>query len=81
MVYKASGALTSKGHVSFGVGLGYQFDKNDRVNDTERNKISEFENMVKVLQEKESKHISKEAETQELINRLLQRIENLENKK
>ena len=37
--------------------------------------------MVKELQEKEDKHISKEAETKELINRLLQRIENLENKK
>ncbi len=37
--------------------------------------------MVKELQEKEAKHISKEVETQELINRLLQRIENLENKK
>ena len=36
--------------------------------------------MVKELQEKEAKHISKEAETQELINRLLPRIENLENK-
>lgn len=47
IVYKASGALNTKGHVSFGMGIGYQFDKNDRVNNTERDRITQLEEQIK----------------------------------
>ncbi len=29
MIYKASGSLNTKGHVSFGAGIGYRFDNID----------------------------------------------------
>ena len=74
LVYRASGALNTKGNVSFGVGIGYQFDKNTRDNDTERNDIKELQNKVEILS-------SENIEYKNSINQLLKRLETLEKNK
>ena len=67
LVYKASGALNTKGHVSFGIGIGYQFDRNTRDNDTHRNDIID-------LKEKYEKLALENEQNKELIKQLLEMI-------
>lgn len=74
LVYRASGTLNTKGNVSFGVGIGYQFDKNTRDNDTERNDINELQNKVEILSREN-------IEYKNSINQLLKRLETLEKNK
>lgn len=74
LVYRASGSLNTKGNVSFGVGIGYQFDKNTRDNDTERNDINELQNKVEILSRENSEYKNS-------INQLLKRLEALEKNK
>ncbi|WP_314011105.1 hypothetical protein [Pseudostreptobacillus hongkongensis] len=57
MIYRASGLLNTKGNVAFGLGIGYQFDENNRVNDTERNKMAELELKLKEQESKYNKYI------------------------
>ena len=74
LVYRASGTLNTKGNVSSGVGIGYQFDKNTRDNDTERNDIKELQNKVEILSREN-------IEYKNSINQLLKRLETLEKNK
>ena len=74
LVYRASGTLNTKGNVSFGVGIGYQFDKNTRDNDTERNDINELKNKLENLSREN-------IEYKNSINQLLKRLETLEKNK
>ena len=57
MIYITSGSLNTKGNVAFGLGIGYQFDENNRVNDTERNKMAELELKLKEQESKYNKYI------------------------
>ena len=57
LIYRASGLLNAKGNVVFGLGIGYQFDENNRVNDTERNKIVELELKLKEQEAKYNKYV------------------------
>ena len=57
LIYITSGSLNTKGNVAFGLGIGYQFDENNRVNDTERNKMAELELKLKEQESKYNKYI------------------------
>ena len=88
LVYKASGALNTKGHVTFGVGLGYQFDLNTRDNDTHRNDIIDLkEKLEDVIREnseykQEIQEYRKEQEQNKaIIEQLMKRLEALEKTK
>ena len=88
LVYKASGALNTKGHVTFGVGLGYQFDRNTRDNDTHRNDIIDLkEKLEDVIREnseykQEIQEYRKEQEQNKaIIEQLMKRLEALEKNK
>ena len=88
LVYKASGALNTKGHVTFGVGLGYQFDRNTRDNDTHRNDIIDLkEKLEDVIREnseykQEIQEYRKEQEQNKaIIEQLMKRLEALEKTK
>ena len=88
LVYKASGALNTKGHVSFGIGIGYQFDKNTRDNDTHRNDIIDLkEKLEDVIREnteykQEIQEYRKEQEQNKaMIEQLMKRLETLEKTK
>lgn len=81
LVYRASGTLNTKGNVSFGVGIGYQFDKNTRDNDTERNDIKELQNKVEILSRENSEYKKEQEQNKDIINQLLKRIELLEKNK
>ncbi|CAM3415111.1 YadA-like family protein [Pseudostreptobacillus hongkongensis] len=88
LVYKASGALNTKGHVSFGIGIGYQFDKNTRDNDTHRNDIIDLkEKLEDVIREnaeykQEIQEYRKEQEQNKaIIEQLMKRLEALEKTK
>ena len=81
LVYRASGTLNTKGNVSFGVGIGYQFDKNTRNNDTERNDIKELQNKVEILSRENIEYKKEQEQNKDIINQLLKRIELLEKNK
>ena len=81
LVYRASGTLNTKGNVSFGVGIGYQFDKNTRDNDTERNDIKELQNKVEILSSENIEYKKEQEQNKDIINQLLKRIELLEKNK
>lgn len=81
LVYRASGTLNTKGDVSFGVGIGYQFDKNTRDNDTERNSINELKNKLENLSRENSEYKKEQEQNKDIINQLLKRIELLEKNK
>ena len=81
LVYRASGTLNTKGNVSFGVGIGYQFDKNTRDNDTERNDIKELQNKVEILSRENIEYKKEQEQNKDIINQLLKRIELLEKNK
>ena len=81
LVYRASGTLNTKGNVSFGVGIGYQFDKNTRDNDTERNDINELQNKVEILSRENIEYKKEQEQNKDIINQLLKRIELLEKNK
>ena len=88
LVYKASGALNTKGHVSFGIGIGYQFDRNTRDNDTHRNDIIDLkEKLEDVIREnteykQEIQEYRKEqVQNKAIIDQLMKRLEALEKNK
>ena len=88
LVYKASGALNTKGHVSFGIGIGYQFDRNTRDNDTHRNDIIDLkEKLEDVIREnteykQEIQEYRKEQlQNKAIIDQLMKRLEALEKNK
>ena len=88
LVYKASGALNTKGHVTFGVGLGYQFDRNTRDNDTHRNDIIDLKEKLEDIMRENSEYkqeiqeYRKEQEQNKvIIEQLMKRLEALEKTK
>lgn len=85
LIYRVSGSLNTKGNVAFGLGIGYQFDGNNRVNDTEHNKIAELELKLKEQESKYNKYVEKtenhQKEVDNVINKLLKEIEELKNMK
>ena len=82
-MYKASGALNTKGHVTFGVGLGYQFDRNTRDNDTHRNDIIDLKEKLEDIMRENSEYKQNNEKNRNEITDLKEKLEQvmLENSK
>ncbi|WP_064581003.1 YadA-like family protein [Streptobacillus moniliformis] len=89
LVYRASGALNTKGHVSLGAGLGYQFDnigkRSKEILKLQRNgninlldeKVYELNNEVKALKEENKAIIEKNMNLENRISELEKLIKKL----
>ncbi|QXW65067.1 YadA-like family protein [Streptobacillus moniliformis] len=85
LVYRAGGSLNTKGHISLGIGLGYQFDKlasrkrdmlvlqrNGNINLLDE-KVYELDNEVKGLKENNKKLETRISELERLIKELIKK--------
>ena len=53
IVYRASGSLNTKGNIALGIGLGYQFDKIENVDNETKGKVISLEKEVMNYKEKD----------------------------